>query len=267
MFLETEEIKMIRSRIRHAALLFVLCNLHLGAWAQPLELPLRGDSGEIILSLGELTNAAYSPDGRSIATCGPLGVFIWDVEIDWPIRWLRGHASRALYVAFSPDGSRVLTGSDDSTAKLRDAQTGEEIRTFPGHAVAFSPDGTQVLTGSDDKTAKLWDIETGEEIRTFSGHADRVESVAFSPDGSQVLTGSSDDTAKLWDTQTAQEFRTFSGHIRVEQPMVETGMTSVSFSPDGTRVLTGSDDGTARIWDISDLVETSGIVNREWTPY
>ncbi|NQT21513.1 MAG: hypothetical protein HQ592_17545, partial [Planctomycetes bacterium] len=63
-------------------------------------------------------------------------------------------------------------------------------------SVAFSPDGTQVLTGS--KAAKLWDAATGKCIRTLTGDTSLVLSVAFSPDGTQVLTGSWDGTAKLW---------------------------------------------------------------------
>jgi WD40 repeat protein len=160
---------------------------------------------------------------------------------------------------------RVLTGSYDSTAKLWDAETGQEIRTFGGHtghvrSVAFSPDGARVLTGSDDGTAKLWDAETGQEIHTFGGHTDRVRSVAFSPDGTRVLTGSKvislalspdrpgsltvseDWIARLWDSETGQEIRTFGGHTD--------WVNSVAFSPDGTQVLTGSEDGTARIWQL-----------------
>ena len=106
----------------------------------------------------------------------------------------------------------MLTGSADKTAKLWDAATGTEMRTFSGHlgavdSVAFSPDGKYVLTGSEDKTAKLWDAATGAEVRTFSGQTDIVDSVAFSPDGRYVLIGSWDGTAELWDTGYADTMR------------------------------------------------------------
>ena len=121
------------------------------------------------------------------------------------IQVFAGHTEAVSSVAFSPDGSRVLTGSYDYTTKLWDADTGLEIRTFAGHtetvnSVAFSPDGTRVLTGAWDNTAKLWDADTGLEIRTFAGHTNLVLSVAFSPDGTRILTGSLDYTAKLWGT-------------------------------------------------------------------
>jgi WD40 repeat protein len=170
----------------------------------------------------------------------------WDAETGQEIRTFRGHTGQVRSVAFSPDGTRVLTGSSDETAKLWDAETGQEIRTFLGHtgwvvSVAFSPDGKRVLTGSWDGTAKLWDAETGQEIRTFRGHASWVFSVAFSPDGKRVLTGSWDSTAKLWDAETGQDIRTFRGHMGQ--------VDSVAFSPDGKRVLTGSGDETAKLWD------------------
>jgi len=72
--------------------------------------------------------------------------------------------------------------------------------------VAYSPDGTKVLTGAEnpDNTSRLWDAATGAHIRSFTGHSYHVRSVAFSPDGTKVLTGSWDQKAMLWDAGPEQ---------------------------------------------------------------
>src|SRR5258708_430325 len=65
-------------------------------------------------------------------------------------------------------------------------------------SVAFSPDGTLMVSGSFDKTLKLWRVSDGALLRTFTGHTAEVKSVAFSPDGATVASGSYDQTVKLW---------------------------------------------------------------------
>ncbi len=65
-------------------------------------------------------------------------------------------------------------------------------------AVAFSPDGKTVITGSQDKTARLWDAATGQPRGQPLTHQGSVTAVAFSPDGKTVITGSLDNTARLW---------------------------------------------------------------------
>jgi WD40 repeat protein len=73
-------------------------------------------------------------------------------------------------------------------------------------AVAFSPDGTRVVTGSWDNTARLWDAATGMVVATLAGHTGAVEAAAFSPDGTRVLTGSQDNTARVWSvSKSAQD--------------------------------------------------------------
>jgi hypothetical protein len=163
---------------------------------------------------------------------------------------LSGHTAYITSAVFSPDGTRILTGSTANKARLWDIYTGKELCSFSSYmdyvysfSAVFSPDGNRILTGSIDGRARLWDIASGEEIRTFSGHTKSISSVAFSPDGAFVLTGSQDETIKLWDAATGMELHTFPGHFG--------GVNSAVFSPDGTKVLTGGDDSAAKLWDIA----------------
>ena len=64
--------------------------------------------------------------------------------------------------------------------------------------MAFSPDGTRIVSGSYDKTLRVWDSATGECTATLEGHTDWVNSVAFSPDGARIVSGSHDTTLREW---------------------------------------------------------------------
>jgi WD40 repeat protein len=67
--------------------------------------------------------------------------------------------------------------------------------------VAFSPDGQRIVSGSNDETLKLWDAQTGQQTLTLTGHTGPVTSVAFSPDGTRIVSGSWDRTVKVWNAQ------------------------------------------------------------------
>ncbi|KAG2033939.1 WD40-repeat-containing domain protein [Suillus americanus] len=72
-------------------------------------------------------------------------------------------------------------------------------------SVSFSPDGTHIVTGSDDHTVRLWDAGTGQPLgEPLLGHTSYVTSVSFSPDGTRIVTGSHDHTVRLWDAATRQ---------------------------------------------------------------
>jgi WD40 repeat protein len=110
-------------------------------------------------------------------------------------------------VVFSSDGERVLSGGmdlklwDAATGAL--LQTFGD-QSGPVHSIAFSPDGTRVLADSSDSTLKLWDVATGALMRTLEGHLSWISSVAFSPDGRQIISGSADSTIRRWDGYTGQ---------------------------------------------------------------
>ena len=154
------------------------------------------------------------------------------------------HKSTVSSIAFSPDGSKVITGSFDKTVVLRDVKTDQAVQTwqhgFMVNDVAFSTHGSAAITASDDKTAVIRDTKTGQTLQTWH-HSSSVYSVAFSPDGAQVLTGSADKTAVLRDVKTGKTLQTWRHADSVQ---------NVSFSPDGSKVVTSSSDKRAVLRDI-----------------
>ena len=158
-------------------------------------------------------------------------------------------------VAFAPDGTRVMTGSGDSSARLFDPATGTELARLvhegPVNAVAFAPDGTRVMTGSGDGSARLFDPATGTELARLV-HEGPVNAVAFAPDGTRVMTGSGDSSARLFDPATGTEL----ARLVHEGPV-----NAVAFAPDGTRVMTGSEDSSARLFDPATGTELARLVH------
>ncbi len=65
-------------------------------------------------------------------------------------------------------------------------------------AVAWSPDGRRVASGSDDHTVQVWDATTGANTLTYKGHSDTVYAVAWSPDGRRLASGGRDKTVQVW---------------------------------------------------------------------
>jgi eukaryotic-like serine/threonine-protein kinase len=227
-------------------------------------------SGAPILTLRGHTDvvrsASYSPDGQRIVTASEDETAkVWDARSGAEILTLKGHSAGVVSLnvpsvevpfegvnsaGFSPDGSQIVTGSGDQTAKVWDARGGALVRTLTGHtswisSASFSPDGARIVTTSYDQTAKLWDARSGALVRTLTGHTSWISSASFSPDGARIVTTSGDNTVKLWDAKSGALVLTLKG------PTVS--VTCVSFSPDGSRIVTGSVDGTANVWDATPI--------------
>jgi len=178
------------------------------------------------------------------------------------------------WAAFSPDGRRLITASDDQTAQLWDASTGQPIGSPLKHAAPvnqawFDVDGQRVVTASADGTAQVWNALTGEAISSPLKHGGNVLRAIFSPDGRQVLTfpavgqasrlstkgpdrppepppstgGSADEAAAIiWEASSGRPRFT----LRHRQQVLD-----AAFSPDGRYVATGSADLTAQVWSMA----------------
>ncbi|EMD36351.1 hypothetical protein CERSUDRAFT_124240 [Gelatoporia subvermispora B] len=186
-----------------------------------------------------------------------------------PLLQMSGHAGVVRSVAFSPDGTRVVSGSWDGAVRIWDARTGDLLMDpLEGHrdkvfSVAFSPDGAVVASGCVDGTIRIWNAKIGElMMHSLEGHSNGVRCVAFSPDGAKIISGSMDHTLRLWDAKTGSPLlHAFEGHtgdvntvlFSPDGMQVVSGdaVRSVAFSPDGTRLVSGSSDNTIRIWDVT----------------
>jgi WD40 repeat protein len=151
---------------------------------------------------------------------------VWGLSGPTPtVTLLTGHTGW-ITASFSPDGSRIVTASEDNSARVWDlSEPTPKVTLLTGHtgwvrAANFSPDGTRIVTASRDKTARVWDLSGG-VITTLIGHTDRLIDASFSPDGTRIVTASTDKTARVWDLS---------------------GLTA-TFSLDGPRDVTASADG------------------------
>ncbi|KAG8709222.1 hypothetical protein FRC09_000787, partial [Ceratobasidium sp. 395] len=234
-----------------------------GCWDQTVRIwDTEGDAAlePLTSCFGAAKSAAFSSDGRWIVSCSHGAMIqVWDAEtgearfdpIQSCLRAEEEFIIRPLVhsVAFSPDGSQIVSGSDDTTVGVWSAETGEAVlRPLEGHlgavcSVAFSPNGRRIVSGSYDTTLRVWDAETGDLVlQPLSGHSDAVLSVAFSPDNRWIVSGAMDKTVRMWDAETGDLLlQPLTGHSG--------GVWSLVFSPDCSRIVSGSDDHTVRILD------------------
>jgi WD40 repeat protein len=211
---------------------------------------------EIVPSIGHLgpiDAAAFSPDGEHLLSASEDGTLkLWDVATGRLLQTFEGHSGRAVALAFSPNGARVMV-SDHRSVKLWNTATGQHLRTFEDLPISvssavFSPDGKDILVGCSNGVAQLRDAETGRLLRTFLHHEERAVdiSVAFSPDGKRLVTAGGRDgkVAKLWDTATGELIYAFA------DPHQYTREVSLAFSADGTRIAVGDTDAmSVTVWD------------------
>lgn len=216
--------------------------------------PLQIYSSALIFSPTEsLTRKLFQNEEPDWITRKPIVAQV--VAQDWPAGMAthdREHSDAVTFIAFSPDGRRIASGSYDNIVKLWDPKTGVCMATLEGHSgwvpsVAFSPNSRYMTSRSFDDTIKLWDLTTGACMTTLKGHSSWITSIAFSPNGCYIASGSFDNTIKLWDLETGACMATLEGHSG--------SVTFIAFSPNLPNspnccyIASGSFDNTIKLWD------------------
>ncbi|HEX8607002.1 MAG TPA: caspase family protein, partial [Pedobacter sp.] len=158
------------------------------------------------------TTAAISPDGRQLVTASDNSATLYEIETGQAKTFFK-HQDTITSVVFSKRGDRIITTSNDKTARIWDTKTGQEIARLRGHdgpviSAAFSPTTDTIVTGGRDNTVVLWDVKTGKLIYRITKHSYGVKFVKFSADGQRIVTLGGDGGISLWDSAKGAEIAT-----------------------------------------------------------
>ncbi|MBI1914702.1 MAG: protein kinase [Planctomycetes bacterium] len=234
-----------------------VCQVWDVASGKPLTPVFRHGTGD----RARIHSVSFSPEGNYVLTAGQDGTArLWKAATGAPVDVAFTHNHSVNHAAFSPDGRKVVTGSDGlrgGEARVWDVLSGKPITPILKHRhrvnrVEFSPDGRFIVAASGQNDvgrgefeASIWDTASGMPVTPPLRHSGAVLQASFSWDGRYVLTASTDRTARVWDAATGEPL---TPPLQHSQPVHRVG-----FSPDGYFVLTTSrhefgETGEVRLW-------------------
>ena len=252
------------------------------------------------------SNLTFSPDGKTVVFSTHDKIRLWNIETDSHLDIQRSHPNDVhklppdprgngdlaippgrrfrpmpmiSALAFSPDGTRLVSATMEGQVQMWDAEMGIELTSLveqdpdgakhevkdggmrvktsykdPIFVLAFSPNGKRLAAGSQ-KQIRLWNMGTGNWGKGISSIDNRKDgrevfqgskALVFSPDSTVLVNGNRTGKIQLWDITTGDEPITLNGHME--------GVETLQFSPDGNTLVSAAQDGTILLWDWNEII-------------
>ena len=222
------------------------------------ELPSFANLQTLSLASCPISCIATSPDSSWLAfgSAKTGQLMVWEHASETHILKQSSHLDTMTTISYSPDATRITTGSDDGRIKIWDLRSGFHIATFTEHSSAitssqYSKRGNILFTSSLDGSIRAWDMLRFRNFRTFTAPSRlSFSSLAIDPSAEVVCAASHDSfDIHVWNVQTGQLLDRLTGH--------EGPIASLAFTPDGSTLASGSWDRTIRLWSVFSRTQSS----------
>lgn len=222
-------------------------------------------------TFGVIVALAFHPNGRLLAAgaANDSKVRIWRLSDGQCLAVLAAHSNIVWALDFSPDGTRLASGSQDHTICLWDMHAIEQgaeglkpLHTLTAHTrgighLVFAPDGCRLASAGADQVAHLWESATGRLLATLTGLPAGYNCLTFSPEGALLASAGGDGVVRLWhigkilDPRLPSPTATAAAMACLSGPSARVGV--LAFSPDGRQLASGSANGDLCLWELSSL--------------
>lgn len=179
-------------------------------------------------------------------------IVIWDIQTKTQDAILYSHDSRINVIAWSPDGTYLVSGDVDGIMLVwnfdlnTQSWVSQEVTGHSGSItqLVWNSDSTMIASNSTDDTVRIWEQNTsnGNWEVTILSHPENINDIAWGPNGQQIATGGSDGILRIWDVESATEIVTYSSSNRI---------VSIAWNYGDTYIAVGYDNEQIAIWDVN----------------